>query len=92
MDDRLQLKLVAVAVRRWRLRMIRRPGVGESGLPMAQIQREYPGLWVAVKGRQVIDARQTPYELIMRLNEKGVRDATVFRCPAADEPELVGLG
>ena len=66
--------------------------MNESGKTMAEVQREYPGLWVALKGDEVVDARKTPYELIMHLNEKGVRGARVFRCPARDEAELVGLG
>lgn len=64
----------------------------ENGTVMAQIQRDYPGLWVAVKDDIVVMANPSPYELMMRLNERGVRGARVFRCPAIDEPELVGLG
>jgi hypothetical protein len=64
----------------------------ETGTAMAQIQRENPGLWVAVKDDRVVLADRTPYGLMMRLNERGIRDARVFRCPDVGEPELVGLG
>lgn len=59
---------------------------------VADIQRRYPGLWVAVVDGQVIDARENPHALAVALHDRGVADATIFRCPAVDGPELVGLG
>lgn len=59
---------------------------------MAEIQRDNPGLWVAVKNGEVVAAWEHPYGLYMKLEEQGIVDATVFRCPRHDEPELVGLG
>jgi hypothetical protein len=59
---------------------------------VVDIQRQYPGLWVAVKRGEVVAAEQTPHMLVMRLHEKGIEDASIFRCPAEQEPELVGLG
>jgi hypothetical protein len=59
---------------------------------VADIQQRYPGLWVAVVHGQVIDARDNPHALAVALHDHGVADATIFRCPAVDEPELVGLG
>ena len=58
----------------------------------AEVQREYPGLWVAVKNGDVVAARLTPHALVLELEERGIKDATVFRTPAEEEPELVGLG
>jgi hypothetical protein len=56
------------------------------------IQREYPGLWVAVLNGEVIAARSSPHALVFELREHGITDATVFRSRADSEPELVGLG
>lgn len=61
-------------------------------ITVADIQQQYPGLWVAVVDGQVIDARDNPHSLAVALHGRGVADATIFRCPAVDEPELVGLG
>jgi hypothetical protein len=58
----------------------------------AEIQREYPGMWVAVRDGEVIAARETPHRLALDLRERGITDATIFRAPAENEPELVGLG
>ncbi len=59
---------------------------------IAEIQREYAGLWVAVKGGRVVDTRQTPHALVLALNEHHITGATVFRCPGTEEPQLVGMG
>lgn len=72
------------------LRSIR--GSAVARVRVVDIQRQYPGLWVAVKGGEVVAAEETPYMLVMRLHEKGIEDASIFRCPAEHEPELVGLG
>jgi Family of unknown function (DUF5678) len=63
-------------------------------MPMryVEVQREYPGLWVAVQGDEVVAARPTPHALVLELAERGITDATIFRAPAKCEPELVGLG
>ncbi len=59
---------------------------------VAEIQQQYPGLWVAVVDGQVIDSRENPHALAVALLNHGVAVATILRCPAVDEPELVGLG
>jgi hypothetical protein len=58
----------------------------------AEIQREYPGMWVAVRDGEVIAARETPHRLALELRESGINDATILRAPAENEPELIGLG
>jgi len=57
-----------------------------------EMQREYAGSWVAMKDGVVVDARQTPYELVSALHERGIKDTTIIRAPDVNEPELVGLG
>lgn len=62
------------------------------GMNLPQIQREYSGCWVALKGGDVVEARKTPYELVGILHERGIRDTTIIRVPGLEEAELVGLG
>lgn len=57
-----------------------------------EIQRKWAGSWVAVKDGVVVDARPTPDALVLALRDRDIKGATIFRCPAGDEPELVGLG
>ena len=59
---------------------------------LAEAQAKYPGAWVALKDGKVVEARNTPYELIKALHEREIEDTTIVRIPAIDEPELVGLG
>lgn len=59
---------------------------------LEQIQRQYPGLWVAVRDGEVVDARETAYALHLSLHERDIDGVTIFRCPSANEPELVGMG
>ena len=61
-------------------------------VPIARILRETPGKWVAVKNGEAVDVRDTPYELVMALRERGIADATIIRSPGEHEAELVGLG
>ncbi len=56
------------------------------------IQKEYAGVWVALKDGEVVEARSTPYELVAILHERDITDTTIIRVPGAEEPELVGLG
>lgn len=62
------------------------------GMNLPAIQREYAGLWVALKLGEVVDARETPYELVASLHSRSIRDTTIIRVPGLDESELVGLG
>lgn len=57
-----------------------------------EIQRTWAGFWVAVKDDDVVEARPTADALVLALREHDIAGATIFRCPARDEPELVGLG
>ena len=66
--------------------------MADAGRQMVEIQRQYPGLWVAVKHGQVVEARENPYTLYLRLQERGLSGTTIFRCPGRREAELVGLG
>ena len=52
----------------------------------------FEGKWVALKDRQVVEARYTADAVYMALRERGIRGATIMRIAALDEPELVGLG
>lgn len=58
----------------------------------SEIQRAYAGFWVAVRDGNVVAAWDNPYGLVQRLRELQIEGATIMRCPALDEPELVGLG
>ncbi len=59
---------------------------------LAEELRQCAGKWVALKGGQVVEVRETPYELVMALHERRIDDAPVLRAPAPNEPELVGFG
>ena len=59
---------------------------------MGEIQRDNPGLWVAVRDGQVVEAQPTAHALMEKLSYRGITGARVFRCPEIGEPELVGLG
>ncbi len=61
-------------------------------LQLADVIRNYPGLWVAVKHGEVVETAESPGLLSMRLQERQITDATVIRSPRLDEPELLGLG
>lgn len=63
-----------------------------SPVDLAQQLRECAGKWVALKAGHVVDVRETPYELLMALQERGIHDTTILRAPAPNEPELVGFG
>jgi hypothetical protein len=58
----------------------------------AALQAEFGGCWVALKDGNVVEARRSPYELIQALKERDISDTTIVRVPAADEPEIVGIG
>jgi hypothetical protein len=59
---------------------------------LAEIQRQNPGLWVAIHDGVVIAASRTPYDLHAQLHQREMPNATIVRCPDVNEPELVGLG
>jgi uncharacterized protein DUF5678 len=59
---------------------------------LAEVLRQYPGLWVAVKAGEVVEAAPTSYALVMKLHDKGILGATILRAPDVNEPLRVGLG
>jgi PII-like signaling protein len=61
-------------------------------IKLADIQREWAGLWVAVKDGKVVDARESAHALVLSLKSRDIEGATVLRCPSEGERELVGLG
>jgi hypothetical protein len=62
-------------------------------VPVASLVRGFEGKWVALKGGEVVAARETPdavYRDILEHSE--LRGATIIRVPDLAEPELIGLG
>jgi len=49
--------------------------------------RGFEGEWVAIRDGAVMEARETPYELVARLRERHIEDAAIMRAPAEGEPE-----
>jgi hypothetical protein len=59
---------------------------------IADVLRQAPGKWVALKGGQLVAAQTTPDALYLDLQEKHITDATIIRSPGEHEPMLIGLG
>lgn len=59
---------------------------------IAALQPEYAGCWVAIVDGDVVDANQSPYDLVASLQERGITGSTIVRVPAENEPETVGIG
>lgn len=59
---------------------------------LAELLRGFEGKWVAIRAGEIIEARETPDQLVMALRARGVTDVVVMRSPGLDEPEMVGLG
>lgn len=59
---------------------------------LAALLRQVPGKWVALRNGEIIEARATLDELMFRLHDRSISDATVMRAPAEHEVEMVGLG
>lgn len=71
------------------------PGTGSeevAPVPLADLLRQHPGQWVAVKRGEVVEAAESPGLLVQRLHDREIRDATIVRAPFLNEPDLVGLG
>jgi hypothetical protein len=47
---------------------------------------------VAIVDGDVVDANQSPYELVASLQERGIAGSTIVRVPTENEPETVGIG
>jgi hypothetical protein len=84
----------AITMRNWFLRLRKRAAMSDkSSTPsIADIQGEYPGLFVALKNGEVVEAATTPYALIAALHTRGISNSTIIRVPDPQEPELVGWG
>lgn len=50
------------------------------------------GKWIAIREGKVIAAKDSSDAIFMWLRSRQIRDASVLRVPAENEPELVGLG
>lgn len=59
---------------------------------LAELLKGFEGRWVAIRGGEVIEAKETADHLIITLRDRGITDALVIRSPEAGEPEMVGLG
>lgn len=57
-----------------------------------QAVRTFPGMWVAIKDGEVVEARPTPDEVVLALHEREIKGAYVTRIPGEHDKELVGLG
>ncbi|MFN2525464.1 MAG: hypothetical protein ABR505_04275 [Actinomycetota bacterium] len=78
----------------WIARALRRASSVQRMKPVRLFDdlRGLEGQWVALKDGRVIAARETPDALHMEIHGRQLRNCTVLRVPAADEPELVGFG
>jgi len=59
---------------------------------IAALQAEYAGCWVAIADGDVVDANQSPYDLVASIQQRGITGTTIVRVPAENEPETVGIG
>ena len=59
---------------------------------IAALQPEYAGCWVAIVDGDVVDANQSPYDLVASLRQRGLTGSTIVRVPSEDEAETVGIG
>jgi hypothetical protein len=56
------------------------------------LAREVPGKWVAIRGEEVVEVRDTLDHLMAALAERCINDVTVIRAASEHETELVGIG
>jgi hypothetical protein len=61
-------------------------------ITLKQAVDDFPGMWVAIKDGEVVEARHTPDEVVLALHEREIRGAYVVRMPGEDDDELIGLG
>lgn len=59
---------------------------------LADLLRQVPGKWVALRHGEIIEEHATLDELMFRPHDRSITDATVMRAPAEHEAEMVGLG
>ncbi len=61
-------------------------------IQLAALSQQVPGQWVAIRDGVIVETRDTLDQLIFKLHERNIGDATVMRAPAEHEAEMVGLG
>ncbi|SRR5271169_6120201 len=63
------------------------PAVGDSGKPRTLVEalRPFIGLWVAVRGDEVLVAASSPREVVAWLAQHGQRAQSMFRVPDSDQ-------
>ena len=76
--------------RHWRRKQLTMSSV--EPIRLADLLRQVPGKWVALRNGEIVDARETLDQLVQSLKERNIKDVTVMRAPAEHEPELVGFG
>ena len=59
---------------------------------IADLLREVPGQWVAIRDGEIIEARRTADEVMAALADRCIADAVVMRSPERHETEFVGIG
>ena len=64
----------------------------EKATDFSRLLHGFEGKWVAILDGEVVDAAETPYELVARLRSGGIKDASMIRAPALEEPEMVAFG
>lgn len=59
---------------------------------IAALQGEFAGCWVAILDGEVVDANESPYDLVASLQRRRITNSTIVRVPAENDPETVGIG
>ena len=59
---------------------------------IAELLREVPGQWVAIRDGKIIEARRTADEVMAALARRCIAEAVVLRSPERNEAESVGIG
>jgi hypothetical protein len=59
---------------------------------IADLLRQVPGQWVAIREGEIIEARPTADEVMAALADRCIVDAVVLRSPERHETEFVGIG
>jgi hypothetical protein len=57
---------------------------------LAELLHQVPGKWVAIRGDEILEVRDTFDQVVLALHDRDITGITVLRSPAPDEPELVG--
>jgi len=82
-------------MRRWLRRLLKGPNQRSREMEPSSVTPLFEGLegqWAAVKDGKVVEVARTPDALFMALRSRNIKNATILRVPAHDDPEPVGLG